>query len=60
VGAIKERIFYRGDIQRQFREEPFVEGTISQRNKKFSRITGRRRFITGGYAPMINHLSPRS
>jgi len=37
-------------------EEPFVEETILQRNEKFSRITGRRRSITGGYASMINHL----
>lgn len=54
--AIKECIFHCGNVQREFREEPFVEGTILQRNEKFSRITGRRRSITGGYASMINHL----
>lgn len=56
MGAIKECIFHWGDVQREFREERFVEGTILQRNEKFSRITGRRRSITGGYASMINHL----
>lgn len=58
-GVIKKCIFQRSsDVlpSGSFAVEPFVERTILQRNKKFSRITGRRRSITGGYAPMINHL----
>lgn len=42
MGAIKKYIFHYGDVQsaESFpREEPFVEGTILQRNEKFSRIT---------------------
>lgn len=56
MDAIKECIFHSGDVRREFCEEPFVEETILQRNEKFSRITGRRRSITGGYA--VDDKSP--